>query len=139
MRSCTTPTAPLKSFVRIPLKYRTPANARFLAAVDKVEAVIYDIIDSPTPGPDKNPDLRYDDLLDMLMHTRDEETGETMSDGQLRDEVTTIFMAGTRDLPPTRFRGRCTYGKASRGKEKNPFGKPCGFCQSRNLDFREGP
>lgn len=84
----------LKSFIRIPLKYRTPANARFLSAVEKVEAVIYDIINGRRQAWEENPNLRYDDLLDMLMHTRDEETGETMSDGQLRDEVTTIFMAG---------------------------------------------
>jgi cytochrome P450 len=84
----------LKSFIRIPLKYRTPANARFLAAVEKVEAVIYGIINGRRQQGENNPGLRYDDLLDMLMHTRDEETGETMSDGQLRDEVTTIFMAG---------------------------------------------
>src|SRR5690606_16439099 len=56
--------------------------------------VIYAIINGRREQSEKNPDLRYDDLLDMLMHTRDEETGETMSDGQLRDEVTTIFMAG---------------------------------------------
>lgn len=84
----------LKSFIRVPLKYRTPANARFLTAVEKVEAVIYAIINGRREQSEKNPGLRYDDLLDMLMHTRDEETGETMSDGQLRDEVTTIFMAG---------------------------------------------
>ena len=30
----------------------------------------------------------------MLMEARDEETGETMSDRQIRDEVTTIYLAG---------------------------------------------
>jgi cytochrome P450 len=34
------------------------------------------------------------DLLGMLMSARDEETGEAMSDAQLRDEVMTIFLAG---------------------------------------------
>ncbi|MBS2024155.1 MAG: cytochrome P450 [Deltaproteobacteria bacterium] len=34
------------------------------------------------------------DLLSMLMLAKDEETGETMTDGQLRDEVMTIFLAG---------------------------------------------
>ena len=34
------------------------------------------------------------DLLDMLMRARDEETGERMDDGQLRDEVITMFIAG---------------------------------------------
>ncbi len=30
----------------------------------------------------------------MLMEARDEETGETISDRQIRDEVTTIYLAG---------------------------------------------
>jgi len=34
------------------------------------------------------------DLLSMLMHARDEETGDGMDDRQLRDEVMTIFLAG---------------------------------------------
>jgi cytochrome P450 len=34
------------------------------------------------------------DLLSMLMTTRDEETGETMTDEQLRVEVTTFLLAG---------------------------------------------
>ena len=34
------------------------------------------------------------DLLSMLMAARDEETGEGMSDAQLRDEAMTIFLAG---------------------------------------------
>jgi cytochrome P450 len=35
-----------------------------------------------------------DDLLGMLLAARDEETGEGMSDTQLRDEVLTLFVAG---------------------------------------------
>lgn len=84
----------LKSFIRPPLSIPTPRNKKFLAAVAKVEEVIYGIINGRREERKRNPDLRHDDLLDMLMHTRDEETGEMMSDGQLRDEVTTIFMAG---------------------------------------------
>ena len=36
----------------------------------------------------------HGDLLSMLMLARDEETGEAMSDRQLRDEVMTVFIAG---------------------------------------------
>jgi cytochrome P450 len=36
----------------------------------------------------------HGDLLSMLMNARDEETGEGMSDRQLRDEVVTVFVAG---------------------------------------------
>ncbi|GAB3175911.1 cytochrome P450 [Telluribacter humicola] len=84
----------LKSFVNIPLKYPTPGNLRYLNAVKKVEGLIYDIINNRRDESARNPDVRYDDLLDMLLHARDEETGEGMSDKQVRDEVTTIFMAG---------------------------------------------
>jgi cytochrome P450 len=35
-----------------------------------------------------------DDLLSMLMAARDPETGEAMTDRQLRDEVMTVFLAG---------------------------------------------
>ena len=84
----------LKSFIHIPLKYGTPANKRFISAVQKVEEGIYAIIDNRRRAWQQNPEVRYNDLLDMLMHTEDEETGETMSNQQLRDEVTTIFMAG---------------------------------------------
>lgn len=34
------------------------------------------------------------DLLSMLLFTRDEETGETMDDSQIRDELVTLFIAG---------------------------------------------
>lgn len=37
---------------------------------------------------------KFNDLLDMLMSAQDEETGEKMSDQQLRDEVMTVFLAG---------------------------------------------
>lgn len=84
----------LKSFIRLPLTVPTPRNLRFKRAVAKVEAVIYSIIEGRREEIKQNADVRYDDLLDMLIHTRDEETGETMTDQQVRDEVTTIFMAG---------------------------------------------
>ena len=35
-----------------------------------------------------------DDLLSMFLEARDEETGEGMTDAQLRDEVMTMFLAG---------------------------------------------
>ncbi len=36
----------------------------------------------------------HDDLLSMLMNAKDADTGESMDDAQLRDEVRTIFLAG---------------------------------------------
>lgn len=37
---------------------------------------------------------RYDDLLDMLLEVRDKQTGEGMSDKEVRDEISTLFGAG---------------------------------------------
>ncbi len=110
----------LKSFIHIPLKYATPRNVRFRKAVSKVEAVIYGIINGRRSDWQSNPDSRHDDLLDMLMHTRDEETGETMSDAQLRDEVTTIFMAGHETTANALVVGVVRAGAASGGSAENP-------------------
>ncbi|GAA4412460.1 cytochrome P450 [Nibrella viscosa] len=84
----------LHSFIQIPIHYPTPANIRYRRAVEKVEGIIYEIINQRRAEKRNGTDRRYDDLLEMLMEARDEETGEQMTDKQLRDEVTTIFMAG---------------------------------------------
>lgn len=42
----------------------------------------------------RNMDVPSDDLLTMLMEARDEDTGEGMTDQQLRDESITLFSAG---------------------------------------------
>ncbi|MGA0557409.1 cytochrome P450 [Larkinella sp. VNQ87] len=81
----------LFNFFPFTRNWPTPRTLRFRRAVAKTEAVIYEIIDSrrQTPG-----QVRHDDLLGMLMETQDEDTGERMNNQQVRDEVTTIFMAG---------------------------------------------
>jgi cytochrome P450 len=66
----------------------TAENRRLLEARGTLDRVINDIIAARRAGTDA------DDLLSMLMHARDEETGETMSDLQLRDELMTLFLAG---------------------------------------------
>ena len=67
----------------------SPANRRLRAAMQTLDEVILDIIGTRRQG-NSDPD----DLLSMLLNARDEETGEGMSDRQLRDEVMTIFLAG---------------------------------------------
>ena len=83
--------AKLYEFIHIPMHIPTPQNVRYRKAVEKVEAVIYDIINRRRTEAGT---IRHDDLLAMLMEARDEETGEGMTDRQVRDEVATIFMAG---------------------------------------------
>lgn len=80
----------MSSFIRIPLKYPTPRNVKFTKAVNQLEGIFYEIINSRQHT---NPE-DHDDLLGMLMSAKDEDTGEGMSIQQLRDEVATIFMAG---------------------------------------------
>ncbi|RVU45852.1 cytochrome P450 [Lujinxingia sediminis] len=72
-----------------PLSVPTPANMRVNRAIAGLDEVVEGIIARRRKGQD-NPE----DLLTMLMEARDEESGEGMSDAQLRDEVMTIFLAG---------------------------------------------
>ncbi len=73
----------------LPLCIPTPANQKFKHASALLDDVIYGIIaqrrQDPTP---KN------DLLAMLLKANDAESGEKMTDQQIRDEVITIFSAG---------------------------------------------
>ena len=72
-----------------PLSVPTPRNRRFLAARAALDEVVYGIISGRRRSPGE-----HDDLLALLMEARDEDTGEGMSDKQLRDEVITLFLAG---------------------------------------------
>ena len=76
-------------FFQVPEKVPTPGNLRFRRAVRKLNTLIYGIIhDRRASGEDAG------DLLSMLLAVRDEETGEGMTDRQLRDEAMTVFLAG---------------------------------------------
>lgn len=68
----------------------TPRNIRFWRAIRALDAVVGGIVsERRTSGP-----RGHGDLLDMFMEARDEETGEGMSDRELRDEVMTMYLAG---------------------------------------------
>ncbi len=75
--------------VRFPLWVPTPDNLKFKKATRLVNQLIYGFINKR-----RQTDERHDDLLDMLLNAKDEDTGEGMSDLQLRDECVTLFMAG---------------------------------------------
>jgi cytochrome P450 len=69
----------------------TQTNRRWEAARNFLDQLIYEIIESRRlGGKGEGPG----DLLDMLLEAVDEDTGESMSDLQLRDEVMTMFSAG---------------------------------------------
>ena len=67
----------------------TSRNRGFLRAKERLDAVVLGMIASRRSGHGPKTDL-----LAMLMEARDPETGEGMTDEQLRDEVMTIFLAG---------------------------------------------
>jgi cytochrome P450 len=69
---------------------RIPIVRKFFKLRSELDKVIGEIISSYR----KNGDMGKKDLLSMLMDARDEETGGGMSDGQVRDEVMTFFLAG---------------------------------------------
>ena len=76
--------------IRFPMKWPTPAHVRFRKAGALVDSFIYGVI-----GQRRQSDAgQHDDLLDMLLNAEDEESGERMSDQQLRDECVTLFAAG---------------------------------------------
>lgn len=79
----------LATIVPIPRSVPTRRNVRFNAAVAALNREVSRIIVARR----KNGGGR-DDLLSMLMAARDAETGASMTDEQLRDEVMTIFAAG---------------------------------------------
>ena len=78
-------------FVDIPMFIPTKANRRFNASMRILDEFIYNIIAKRRQDPKA---IEQNDLLALLMRARDPETGEPMSDKQLRDEVITIFFAG---------------------------------------------
>jgi cytochrome P450 len=77
------------ALIRSPMWLRTPTNRRISHSLADLDTRIDRLIAERRQQP-----LESIDLLSMLLEARDEETGEGMSDVQLRDEVKTIFLAG---------------------------------------------
>jgi cytochrome P450 len=73
----------------LPLYVPTPANQKFNQALSIIDDVIYGIINQRRTALSS-----HNDLLDMLLKARDDNSGEMMTDRQIRDEVITIFSAG---------------------------------------------
>ncbi|MBL8059048.1 MAG: cytochrome P450 [Anaerolineales bacterium] len=68
----------------------TPRNRRFRAAAERLDRLVYGLIAEREARPEAAPD----DLLTLLVTSRDAETGEAMSPQQLRDELLALFVAG---------------------------------------------
>ncbi len=66
----------------------TPSNARFRSALRELDQIMYDVIRDRRSHPGD-----HDDLLAMWMEARDE-NGVALSDREVRDEITTMLLAG---------------------------------------------
>lgn len=73
----------------LPVWVPTPGNRAYTRAHHTLYSVIDSIIRSR-----RAEGAEHGDLLDMLLEARDADTGEAMSENQLREEVATIFAAG---------------------------------------------
>jgi cytochrome P450 len=70
-------------------KFPLPQNRRFEAARARLDGIIYGLIEERrASGKDQG------DLLSMLLAATDEESGDGMTDQQVRDEALTLFIAG---------------------------------------------
>lgn len=77
------------AFNSLPSWMPAPGRKKFQQAIRQIDETVYKIIaDSRAKRGDEN------HLLAMLLDMVDDETGEGMTDQQLRDEVTTLFLAG---------------------------------------------
>ena len=77
----------VEALMRVPKWLPTPRNIRVNRAVATLDRVVYDILARRRAGE------KRDDLLGTLVAAQDDD-GTRMSDGQLRDEVMTLFLAG---------------------------------------------
>lgn len=73
----------------LPAFIPTPRNRRASAAARALDIYIYQLIQERRTQQERPPDL-----LTNLLEVRDEQTGEGMTDQQIRNEVLTIFLAG---------------------------------------------
>lgn len=84
--------APTDLLERLP----TAGNRRFNAAIRRIHEVVDRII-----AEYRRTGVDHGDLASMMLLVRDEETGEGLSDLQVRDEVLTMLAAGTQTTATT--------------------------------------
>jgi cytochrome P450 len=67
-----------------------PQNAKLRAEMRSLDKAVYEIIRERRD----NPDTSSGDILSALLRAVDKDTGEAMSDQQLRDEIVTLLFSG---------------------------------------------
>lgn len=73
----------------LPLWVPTARNREFHSVMQFMDGLMYGLL-----AERRHSRAQHDDLLDLLLQARDEETGEGLSDQELRDETLTILAAG---------------------------------------------
>ena len=73
----------------LPLWMPTSRNLEFRAAMRSMDELIYGLLARRRQSGEL-----HGDFLDVLLHARDDETGEGLTDQELRDEILTFFAAG---------------------------------------------
>lgn len=73
----------------LPLWMPTSRNRAFRSAIRSMDELVYGLLARRRQSGEM-----HGDLLDVLLHARDDETGEGLTDQELRDEILTIFAAG---------------------------------------------
>lgn len=73
----------------LPPHFPLPLTRRYFAAIKVMDDLIYQLIQQRRASA-----ADTDDLLSMLLQVKDETDGSQMSDRQLRDELTTLVLAG---------------------------------------------
>ncbi len=73
----------------LPLWVPTARNREFHSVMQFLDELMYGLL-----AERRQSGAHHDDLLDLLLQARDEETGKGLTDQELRDEALTIFAAG---------------------------------------------
>ena len=73
----------------LPLWVPTARNREFHSVMQFLDGLMYGLL-----AERRQSGAHHDDLLDLLLQARDEETGKGLTDQELRDEALTIFAAG---------------------------------------------
>ncbi len=79
----------MRKIFRMPLWVPTKINREYKKAIQRLDKVIYGIIEKR-----KNDTVKHEDMLGILMVARDADDGLGMTSHQVRDELMTIFLAG---------------------------------------------
>ncbi|MFD6210602.1 cytochrome P450 [Peribacillus sp. NPDC060253] len=79
----------MRTIFRMPLWVPTKINREYKNAIQKLDKIIYSIIEKR-----KSETVKHEDMLGILMDARDDEDGLGMTNQQVRDELMTIFLAG---------------------------------------------